>query len=205
MQTYKINTQEEMEQFKDDLGFNVDGNLEVNCTLDFKGRLLVKGYLLIKAGYSIKAGGWIEAGSWIEAGIWIKAGSWIEAGDSIEAGYSIKAGGSIEAGDSIEAGSWIEAGDWIKAGSWIEAGSSYGISAGLQITCKGILKYGLKCFAGVCVWREITDEEKTITCGKHEGGRIEYGILCETGLEESKITECVIKGKTYKVKILEEC
>jgi len=169
MQTYKINTQEEMEQFKDDLGFNVDGNLEVNCTLDFKGRLLVKGYLLIKAGYSIKAGG------------------------------------SIEAGDSIEAGSWIEAGDWIKAGSWIEAGSSYGISAGLQITCKGILKYGLKCFAGVCVWREITDEEKTITCGKHEGGRIEYGILCETGLEESKITECVIKGKTYKVKILEEC
>ena len=45
-----------------------------------------------------------------------------------------------------------------------------------------MLKYGLKCFAGICVWRNTTDEEKTITCGKHEGGVIEYGILKEIGL-----------------------
>lgn len=70
----------------------------------------------------------------------------------------------------------------------IEAGESSGISAGLQITCNGVLSFGLKCFAGVCTWREITDAERTITCGKLEGGTIEYGILVETGLENERKT-----------------
>ena len=69
----------------------------------------------------------------------------------------------------------------IKAGGYIEAGEDYGISAGLYITCKGVLKFGLKCFAGVCTWRKITNEEKTITCGKLEGGVIGHGILKEIG------------------------
>ena len=94
---------------------------------------------------------------------------------------SIKAGGYIEAGGSIKAGEYIEAGEYIKAGGYIEAGEDYGISAGLYITCKGVLKFGLKCFAGVCTWRKITNEEKTITCGKLEGGVIGHGILKEIG------------------------
>ena len=126
MKTYKINNPADLDQFKDDYGYKVEGNLEVDCSLSFIGRLVVSGFL------------------------------------SIEAGGSIKAGGSIEAGD------------------WIEAGGCCGISAGLQINCKGVLRYGLKCFAGICAWREISDEEKTITCGKHEGGKVEYGILKET-------------------------
>jgi len=32
----------------------------------------------------------------------------------------------------------------------------------------------------------ITEEEKTITCGKLESGKIEYGLLEETGLPEEK-------------------
>ena len=144
MKTYKVASMKEMEQFKDEYGYKVDGNLEASCHLNLKGRLLVEGYLSIEAGGSIKAGWYIEAG------------------------------GSIKAGEHK------------------------GISAGLYITCKGVLKYGLKCFAGICVWREITDDEKTITCGKHEGGVIEYGILKETGIENEEV-DVTIEGKTTRI------
>ena len=154
MKTYKITSQKELEQFKDEHGYKVNGNLEADCSLDIQGRLLVDGYL------------------------------WIKAGGSIKAGWSIEAGGSIKAGGCIKAGWCIKAGEYIEAGWSIDAGESYGISAGLQITCKDKLKYGLKCFAGICNWRKISDEEKIITCGKHEGGVIEYGILKETGIKE---------------------
>ena len=98
-------------------------------------------------------------------------------------GYFIKAGGFIEAGGSI------------KAGGSIEAGYCYGIQAGLSIICKGTLSFGLKAFAGICTWKEITDEEKTITCSKLEGGGVvEYGILKETG--ESDTVEITVEGKT---------
>ena len=61
--------------------------------------------------------------------------------------------------------------------------------AGLSITCKGTLSFGVKAFAGICSWKEVTEEEKTITCGKLEGGVVEYGILKETGLEEDRKIE----------------
>ena len=122
METYVIKKDSDLDKFKDEYGFKVYGNLHIECSLDFKGRLYVSGNLYIKAG------GYIEAGEYIEAG-----------------GY-------------------------------------HGISAGLSISCKGLLKYGLKCFAGICTWRDMADEDKTITCNKHEGGSIEYGILKETGI-----------------------
>ena len=127
----------------------------------------------------------------------------IEAGEYIKAGGYIEAGRSIEAGEYIEAGWYIEAGEFIKAGESIKAGWSYGIIAGLSITCKGILSFGLKAFAGICNWREISDEDKTITCGKLESGTIEYGILRETGVEESddKTQEAMrlLKEQGYKI------
>jgi hypothetical protein len=96
-----------------------------------------------------------------------------KAGSGIEAGDGIKAGWSIEAGDGIKAGSGIEAGDGIKAG--------WGIEAGLSITCELNLKITYRIFAGLSIWkREVTDEEKTITCGQLVSGRVEYGILKET-------------------------
>jgi hypothetical protein len=122
---------------------------------------------------------------------------------SIKAGEFIEAGGSIEAGEFIEAGWSIKAGEFIEAGWSIKAGESYGIIAGLSITCKGKLSFGLKAFAGICNWREITDEDKTITCGELESGTIEYGILKETGIEESddKTQEAMrlLKEKGYKI------
>ena len=97
--------------------------------------------------------------------------------------------GSIEAGEYINAGWYVDAGEYIKAGGSIEAGGSSGIVAGLSITCKGTLSFGLKAFAGICSWREISEEEKTITCEKFNGGVVEYGILKETGLEEDRKIE----------------
>ena len=90
-----------------------------------------------------------------------------------------KAGSGIKAGEGIKAGSGIEAGEGIKAG--------WGIEAGEGITCKLSLSFGYRLFAGLCIWKkEVTDAEKTITCGKLEKGTIVYGILKETGLPDEK-------------------
>ena len=69
----------------------------------------------------------------------------------------------------------------------------------LSISIKGIMKTGLRIFAGVCNWREVTDKDKTITCSKKEGGVVEYGILKETGEQKRTID---FDGK--KVEISEE-
>ena len=148
---------------KEDLT-NFEGNLEVEANIGWMKflRIKVSGYILI------------EAGNWIKVGDWIEAGGWIEAGNSIEAGDSIKAGNWIKAGDSIEAGGWIEAGDWIEA-------VHGGITCGLQLTCKGLLKFNLRLFAGTSPysWNEIAD--KTVTCGKLDGNVV-HGDVVETGL-----------------------
>ena len=150
MKTFIINSDKELEKYKDDYGYHIEGNAEFNYSADFQGRLFVDGYLSIKAGWSIEAWG------------------------------SIKAGGSIEAGES------------------------YGMSAGLSITAKGTISFGLKAFAGICTWRTITDDEKTITCSKLIGGGVvEYGILVETGEPEldDKTREAmeVLKKAGYKI------
>ena len=222
MKTYKIKSQKDLEKFKDEYGYYINGNAEFEYSAEFPGRLLVGGYLYIgagsyieaggyikagesiEAGSSIEAGGYIEAGGSIEAGTYIEAGSSIEAGGYIKAGESIEAGGYIKAGESIEAGGYIEAGGSIEAGESIEAGTFSGITAGLQITCKGTLSFGLKAYAGICAWRAISDEEKIITCSKLVGGGVvEYGILRETGeVIENDVTEEAIKllkDKGYKI------
>jgi len=166
--------------------YKKEGNIE--GSLIIKGNLILTGDLTVEE--EIDVTGCIDCN-----GYFIKAGGFIEAGYSIKAGDSIKAGGFIEAGGSIKAGGSIEAGDSIKAGGSIEAGYCYGIQAGLSIICKGTLSFGLKAFAGICTWKEITDEEKTITCSKLEGGGVvEYGILKETG--ESDTVEITVEGKT---------
>jgi len=89
-------------------------------------------------------------------------GIYAKAGTGIEAGWGIKAGWGIEAGEGIEAGT--------------------GIKAGWGISCKLTLSIGLRIFAGLCLWRLPTAEEKKITCGKLEKGDVCYGELVETGL-----------------------
>ena len=118
----------------------------------------------------------------IEEGLgYVKFNGWLRA-----TGYILaKAGSGIKAGEGIEAGEGIKAGE--------------GITSGLYISCKLSLNIGLRIFAGVCWWRNINDVEKTITCGKLEKGKVEYGILKETGLPEQK--EVSLKGKEVEVKL----
>jgi len=143
----------------------------------------------IQADGSIKAGGFIEAGEYIQAGGSIKAGGSIQVGRSIEAGGSIKAGRYIKAGGFIEAGWFIKAGGFIEVGEYIQADGFSGISAGLYITATTYISFGLKIFAGICAWRQITDEEKTITCAELRGGGVvEYGILNITEKAKQKVT-----------------
>ena len=110
---------------------------------------------------------------------------------------SLKAKGYIIA----KSGSGIKAGNGIEAGDGIEAGN--GIEAGLSITCKLSLNIACRIFAGLALWKEtVTDEEKTITCGKLEHGEICYGILKETGMPDEKKNpaEIVIDGAVYVLK-----
>ena len=195
---------------KEDFIYVFNGDIETTESLevDLDMGLFVTGSIkageYIKAGWYIKAGEYIEAGGSIEAGESIEAGWYIEAGESIEASGSIEAGGYIEAGGSIKASGSIKADGSIKAGGSIEAGGYYGIVAGLSIVCKGTLSFGLKIYAGICSWREISEEEKTVTCGKFNGGVVEYGILKETGLEEEKDDKTeeamkLLKERGYKI------
>ena len=64
-----------------------------------------------------------------------------------------------------------------EAGSGIKAG--WGIEAGLAITCSANISASLRIFAGLCICRMPTEEEKKITCRKLEKGSIEYGVLEE--------------------------
>ena len=56
MKTYTIKTQKDLEQFKGEYGYKVNGNLDVQCSLNIEKSLFVDGWLYIKAGWSIKAG-----------------------------------------------------------------------------------------------------------------------------------------------------
>ena len=82
-----------------------------------------------------------------------------------------------------------------------------GIKAGLFINCKLTLNIAYRIFAGLAIWkREVTDEEKTITCGKLDSGKVEYGILKEVGLpedvkQESSQDEIIVNGKKYILKV----
>ena len=188
--------------WKDYIGVEIESGADVNVEIEANlgyvrfDHLNVKGYILAEAGTGIGAGWSIKAGEGIKAGWSIEAGEGIKAGEGIEAGEGIKAGWSIEAGWSIKAGTSIKAG--------------WGIKAGLSISCKLTLKVAYKVFAGICFWRnQVDDSYKTITCGKFEGGEVEYGILKETGLPEEtkqesmsgKMVKVVVDGKEYEATI----
>ena len=150
---------------------------------DYKGNITIEGDLGWVRFNSIKLSGYLIA----------------EAGTGIEAGWGIEAGEGIKAGTGIKAGDGIEAGTGIKAGTGIEAG--WGIVSGLSITCKLVLSFNYRLFAGITWFKNTDIEEKTITCGKLKGGTVCYGDVTETGLpDEPKETEKInIGGKDYEV------
>lgn len=176
----------------------IDGGLGLVrfSSLGLTGRLLVKeGTSLEVTVYSIVAGGSITVDGHIVTKESIVA-SQITAWGSIKAGRSIETRGSIESKDgNIEAEvGHIRAHGYIKSNGFIKSG--LGISATQSITCKSLLKFSNHCFAGVCSWREITDDDKKITCGKLEGGTVLHGNVVETGTEEAATLN--LSGRTIE-------
>ena len=74
-----------------------------------------------------------------------------------------KAGSGINAGWGIKAGLGIEAGSGIKAG--------LGIEAGLSISAQTITT-PLRIFAGLCLWRNPSEEEMKVMAKRIDGGGV---------------------------------
>ena len=133
------------------------GLVDIGWAYELKGSLVVDGGLDIQLG-----------GKCLKVEKNIEAGCGIEAGEGIEAGCGIKAGWGIEAGEGIKAGWSIEAGEGIEAG--------LGIKAGWSIICT-VLTCRYRIFAGLCIWKIPSKEEKQIICEKVASGEIAYGEL----------------------------
>ena len=83
--------------------------------------------------------------------------------------------GSIRVSASISVSNFLFAGSGIKAG--------WGIEAGLQIFCKKELSAEFRIFAGIAIWKkEVTDDERSVICGKLVKGAISFGLLKEEKL-----------------------
>lgn len=78
-----------------------------------------------------------------------------------------------------------------------------GITAGLNISCNGLLRFKLRLFAGTSPYSWNEDCSKEVKCGKLEGNVV-YGDIIETGLpDEPEITnppEITFDGATYVLK-----
>lgn len=92
-----------------------------------------------------------------------------------------------------------------------ETGIKIELDKGLYVTGSVSAASGYSIKAGVCTWRETEEADRTITCGKLESGKVEYGVLKEVGLpkeeksepeqtEEEKVAgRITLEGKTYRL------
>ena len=159
----------------------ITGRLEVKYLKTNKSIVVNKSYVV---SMWEEIGGYQEIGWYQKIGEYQKIGKYQEIGEYQEIGWYQKIGEYQKIGKSQKIG-WSQ-----KIGEYQEIGGNatinQGIVVGLSIKVKGTLKFSKRLFAGVCNWRDITEEEKTITCGKFDGGKVEYGILKEIGIPEVK-------------------
>jgi len=143
----------------------------------------------------------IDLDDWLRVTGRIESKKTIITKKTLVSGCDIKAGCGIEAGCGIKAGDGIEAGCDIKAGYGIEAGC--GIKAGLSIICKWISSK-LRIFAGLCIWRQPTEEETTITCEEVKEGTIAFGklnLIQKKEVKEMTVAE-IEEALGYSVKVV---
>jgi hypothetical protein len=174
-----------------------EGDIEIGPGLGYVAfpRIRTKGSVVARSGTGVLLGEGIDAGGSIKVAWGLKTGAGIKARESIEVGWAIDCGesivadGEIKVGTNLKADRAIKAGRNISAGAGIKAGwdvtaggdiaAGEGIEAGLAIACGGRLRAKLRIFAGLCLWRLPSAEEKTITCSKLDGGEIAFGMLRE--------------------------
>jgi len=166
---------------------NLDEAVYFENDIEITGNLKVK---YLKAEKSIKVGGNYQVEKFDEVGGSQKVGGSQEVGEWQEVGGWQKIGEWQEVGGSQEVGGWQEVGGDLKAGS---ARISLYSKVGGKYEVKG------KVFIGVCEWKETTDGEETLTCGRFVSGYIKYGKVKETGLREKQ--QCDLSGKEVEVKI----
>jgi len=109
--------------------------------------------------------------------------------------------GRIESKKTIITKKTLVSGCDIKAGCGIEAGC--GIKAGLSIICKWISSK-LRIFAGLCIWRQPTEEETTITCEEVKEGTIAFGklnLIQKKEVKEMTVAE-IEEALGYSVKVV---
>ena len=109
-------------------------------------------------------------------------------------------GGYQEVGWYQEIGGYQEIGEYQKIGGSLKAKSS---RVGLYSKVKGEYNVEGRVFIGVCEWKETTEEEETLTCGKFVSGRLMYGKLKEIGLPEEKPVGKKVKIRLPKGTIIE--
>src|SRR3990167_2184129 len=119
-------------------------------SIHIKGRLEVKAYFAVESILIDKSE---------EVGEWQTVGGSQTVGWSQTVGESQKVGGSQTVGGSQEV--------------------KDGIVVGLSITVQGTMTVGKRIFAGVCNWKDISEDERTITCEKLVSGEVCYGKLKE--------------------------
>ena len=104
----------------------------------------------------------------------------------------LKAEKSITVGKDYRVEKWETVGGFQTVGGSQTVGGNatigLGMIIGLSVNVRGVLTFRKRLFAGACSWRDITDEEKTITCGKLVGGEVCYGIVEETDIAEETKT-----------------
>jgi NDP-sugar pyrophosphorylase family protein len=98
-----------------------------------------------------------------------------------------------------EIGKYQEIGGFQKIGRYQEIGGNLKAKSSLvQLNSKVKGKYKVegRVFIGVCEWRDTTEEEETLECGKFVSGDIKYGRLKEVGLSDEPVS-----GKQVKIKL----
>ena len=88
MKTYKIKSQKDLDKFKDEYGYKIDGNAEFSYSANFTGRLYVEGSLSIKAGESTEAEKTITCSKLLKGNI--EYGNLVETGEPEEEKITIK-------------------------------------------------------------------------------------------------------------------
>jgi len=159
--------------------------------VEITGNLKVK---YLKCEKSIKVGGNYIVEKWEEIGGYQEVGWYQEIGGYQEIGEYQKIG------KYQEIGGYQEIGEYQKIGGSLKAKSS---RVGLYSKVKGEYNVEGRVFIGVCEWKETTEEEETLTCGKFVSGRLMYGKLKEIGLPEEKPVGKKVKIRLPKGTIIE--
>ena len=194
---FNVYTQNKIEGdfIKPDENVYFDGDVEITGRLEVKC-LKVNGSIIVSGSYIVHE--WEEIGDYQKIGWSQEIGGYQEIGDYQEIGWSQEIGGYQEIGDYQEIGRSQEIGDYQEIGGNLMAESSL---VHLYSNVKGEYNVKGKVFIGVCEWRETTEEEETLTCGKFIHGDIRYGKLKETGIEDDMIQ---IDGKKFSRATIQE-